>query len=427
MKERNDQIVPGSKLKRSTIVGITTVKAGIKKAGYLVQKPFLSADRLDQARRSNDEDIAKLVFKALSSLKGTALKVAQLLSMEIELLPPEYQQELAKAASRVPPINRALVRKVISNEFGRPPEKVFKQFELVPFAAASLGQVHRAVSHEGALMAVKVQYPGIAESVKGDIELIKAALKPTKFSRIYRECFDEVREVIAEELDYKKEAENTVYFRDSLNDDRLMIPKVYHAYSGKRVLATSLIKGIHLDEWLETDPSQKQRDSYGQLLVDVYLKTFMKGTVHADPNQGNYLFRKDMKLGIIDFGCVEVIEPSVQEGLIAIHNPSLIQDPDSLEEIYGKIGIFFKKNFVDPKLHRFIKKWIEWLTRPTRSEYYDFSKNDDYFLEGIKYVREFYSFIDYFKGSFTYAGKAQYGLFRMLHRIGARVSIRMVK
>ena len=172
--------IPTGKIKRSTLVGLTTTRAGIKKLGYLSQKPFLSDAKKAIKAFENDEEIAAMIFKSLSMLKGTTLKAAQMMSMEMEMIPPAYRKELAKACSQVPPINRALIRKIIIDEFDSPPEKVFKSFESEPFAAASLGQVHRAVTHKGIDVAVKIQYPGISTGVKSDIAMVKLLLKPTR-------------------------------------------------------------------------------------------------------------------------------------------------------------------------------------------------------------------------------------------------------
>ncbi len=116
-----------------------------------------------------------------------------MLSMELELIPLEYRKELEKAASNVPLINRALIRKIISTQLGGPPEKIFSSFEPTPFAAASLGQVHRAISHKGEELAVKVQYPGIAKSVKADLDILKLLLKSTRHARSFSKCSDEIK------------------------------------------------------------------------------------------------------------------------------------------------------------------------------------------------------------------------------------------
>ncbi len=422
---RSQKDIPTGKIKRGSLVGITTARAGIKKMQFLSKKPFMSEKEKDRFGRLNDEEIAKIIFKALGSLRGTALKAAQMLSMEMELLPEEYRNELAKAASSVPPINRALIRKIITTQLGDPPEKVFSSFESTPFAAASLGQVHRAVSHKGEDLAVKVQYPGIAASVTSDIDMLKALLKPSRYARIFSKCFDEVQERIAEELDYLKEAENTTWFRDNIDMDNIIIPKVFPELTTSKVLTTSMVHGLHLNEWLNTNPTKEKKDYYGQLFVDLFNHTTLnKMKIHADPNTGNYLFRDDDKLGVIDFGCVKKLSKDFVKSIKL--SPELYENFNmaKLKKFYDNFGINFNHDFVDNEFQDFLLQWVEWITRPQREAYFDFSENCEYFDEGMEHLKQFYSFIDYFEGDFTFYGRSFYGLERILQTLGARVDMR---
>ena len=207
-------------------------------------------------------------------------------------------------------MNRALVLKIVKTELG-PPETVFKSFDLVPFAAASLGQVHRATSEEGRDLAVKIQYPGMREGVQSDLDLLKGVLAPTKYSRIFKHCFPEVARKVHEELNYKTEARRTEHFKAVIPETRFVSPDVIEALSTERVLTTTRIGGLHLSSWLETRPSKAERDHFGQRLVDFFnFGVFTLSTIHADPNPGNFLFREDGRLGIIDFGCVKNLSPT---------------------------------------------------------------------------------------------------------------------
>jgi len=197
--------LPKTKFSRTRVAGMATAKASLKKAAFLSKKPFLSQTQQLTAELKNNEEIAALLFKCIGQMKGTALKLAQMLSMQMDFLPEEVRQELEKSASKAPGLNRALIRKTITTQLGKPPEELFKHFESTPFAAASLGQVHRAVTHGNEEVAVKVQYPGIATSIKSDIQLAKMLIRPTKFWKIFSDVFDEIEKKLAEELDYKIE------------------------------------------------------------------------------------------------------------------------------------------------------------------------------------------------------------------------------
>jgi predicted unusual protein kinase regulating ubiquinone biosynthesis (AarF/ABC1/UbiB family) len=417
--------VPKGKIKRSSIIGATTARAGIKKFEYLSKKPFLSDQKEKQYKDKNNEDIAKIIFSALGTLKGAPLKLAQMMAMEIELLPEAYQKELSKCAYQVPSINRALIRKVIKQELGDWPEKIFKIFEAVPFAAASLGQVHRAVSHKGDELAVKVQYPGIATGTKSDMDMLRAILKMTPYAKMLEGAITEIEARIYEELDYENEARNTKYFSENLKMDNIIMPLVYEDLSTDTVLTTSRIDGLHLDAWLNSNPTQEKRNYYGQLLCDLFSFSFHQNMlIHADPNIGNFLFREDGKLGLIDFGCVKKIEDNFMQNLKLLLSSVKKMDFKEITKMYSKIGIYYKSNIDEKYFHGFISDWIEWVTRPTRADFFDFAPSE-YFIEAKKFIPKIYSYIERFDGSMLFFGRTEYGLFRIMHRLGARVKMKI--
>lgn len=428
MDEKDKQKkIPSGKIARSGVIGAVTAKAGIKKLGYLSKKPFLSDEKGKECKERNDEDIAAMLFKALSTLKGAPLKLAQMMSMELELLPEAFQKELAKSASRVPPMNRALIRKVISSELGAPPEKLFAVFEPVPFAAASLGQVHRAVSTDGRELAVKVQYPGIAQGVKTDMEMAKALIKMTPYAGFFSGVIGEIQDRVYEELDYRKEARNTIWFQEHLNMERVIVPGVVEELSGKNVLTTTRVDGRHLNEWLDTNPGPEERNRYGQLLCDLFAtNVYRHRVIHADPNIGNFLFRDDGRLGLIDFGCVKVLEDDFAENLRLLMRGIEEEDMEKVRKMYETVGVHYKSSSNDREFRDFMSRWLEWITRPLREEYFDFAANPDYFTEGRKFIPRIYGMVDRYDGSLVYYGRSEYGLYRILHRLGARVRLKIL-
>jgi predicted unusual protein kinase regulating ubiquinone biosynthesis (AarF/ABC1/UbiB family) len=418
--------IPSGKIVRSGIIGVTTARAGIKKLGHISKKPFLSEENELISRKKNDDDIARMIFKALSMLKGAPLKLAQMMSMEMEFLPESYHRELAKCTSQVPPMNRALIRKVIITELGNPPEKLFREFEPVPFAAASLGQVHRALSHDGVEIAVKVQYPGIAQSVKSDMEMLKGIIKVTPYAGMMNGVAKEIQTRITEELDYENEAANTIWFREHSDNKSVVIPEVISKLSSKRVLTTTRIKGLHLNEWLATNPSQDKRDRSGQRLCDLFMEnTWKHRVIHADPNPGNFIFMDDGRMGVIDFGCIKSLDDTFLESIRILDSAGERNDFRKIKQMYNAIGIQYKDNSNDKEFENFIVEWIDWITKPIRSECFDFGANQDYFSEGMKLAPQMYKYVDKFDGSFLYFGRAEYGLYRILHRLGAKVKMNM--
>ncbi len=409
--------IPKGKIKRSSVIGITTAKAGLKKLEYVSKLPFIDGDKKEELRESNNDEIAKIIFSAIGMLKGAPVKLAQMFSMETERLPETYQKELIKSANQVPPISRGLIRNIIKRELGEWPENIFSSFESTPFAAASIGQVHRAESLKGKKIAVKVQYPGIAESIKSDVQMLRNILRITPFSWIIDGALTEIEEGLAEELDYRLEADNTDFFYNNLCMDNIIIPEVYREYSSERVLATSFIDGEKLDGWLYRSPDRDKRSYYGQLLCDLFISS-IKGNflIHADPNIGNFLFRDDGRLGLIDFGCVKKLSPDfIDKGNF-----------NNAEELFRLSGIKCKKSETDRESYKFFTSWIEYITRPVRSEYFDFAENTDYFNEMKIYIPEIYNYIESYHGGFMYFGRTMYGLYRLLHRLGARVSLKLL-
>ncbi len=416
--------IPTGKAARGGVVGIAAARVGVKKAGQLVSRPFLSEARREQAALSTDQDIAVIIFNALSRLRGTALKAAQLIAMEMDMVPEVLRQELSKASSQVPPMNRALVRKIIRTELG-PPEQVFSRFDPIPFAAASLGQVHAAAAEDGIPLAVKVQYPGMAEGVASDIALLRGVLTPTRYGRIFRDCFDEISRKVGEELDYRREAENTRDFSGLPNLDGYCFPEVVSRYSTATVLTTTRVEGRHPGAWLETSPSRAARDHFGQLLVDLFHRsTYDLGCIHADPNPGNYLFREDGRLGVIDFGCVKRLDEPLIRAVRAITSPDLRLDRSSLEQLLEGMGIYYREAEDPDAFAAFLAEWIDWIREPYRCERFDFSAAGDYFKRGAALGEKVAKYLERYDGSFIYYGRTWHGVLRLLEQLGATVSMR---
>jgi predicted unusual protein kinase regulating ubiquinone biosynthesis (AarF/ABC1/UbiB family) len=415
--------IPTGKLNRGRVVGVVAARASGKKLKQVSKQPFLRKEKRKALKEKTDQEIARIIFDALCVLRGTALKAAQLIAMEIDWIPEAYRRELSKASSQVPPMNRALVRKTIKTELGSP-EKVFESFESLPFAAASLGQVHRARTRDNRALAVKVQYPGIGEGVASDIKLLKGLLAPTRYGRIFAQCFDEITAKVTEELDYRIEARNTMEFHQEFRWDSLRIPTVASDYSTGTVLATDLITGLHLDQWLATRPSQSLRDQYGQLLVDFLNHCiYEKQVIHADPNPGNFLFGDDGRLGIVDFGCVKRLTPEFVQTISEITTLGQSFDLDHYEKLHNRLGIYYRPTRNRKAFSQFMSRWLAWLQQPYQSPTFDFSANQDYFSQGRRFFKDLYRYIDHYQGSFAYYGRTVQGLMRLLQKLGARVKM----
>jgi predicted unusual protein kinase regulating ubiquinone biosynthesis (AarF/ABC1/UbiB family) len=423
MNEQNP--VPRGRFIRGSILGTAVARATVKKAGNALTQPFLNAKRREQVRQKTEEDVAKLLFDACSTLRGTPLKLLQLLATERELLPEPYREQFSRSSHQVDPINRALVRKLLALELGDLKMR-FGQFDDRPFAAASLGQVHAATTLGGVPLAVKIQYPGIDFGVDADLKLVKALLSPTPWGPTFESCLGELRERLGEELDYTCEAQHTEWFYKHLSVQHVLVPHVYHELTTKRIISTERLTGSHLAEYVAMAPSLTARNHFGQLLVDLFMHSiFELNRVHADPNFGNYLFRSDGTLGLIDFGCVRNLDTSFVRTLRLLFTMKSL-DGDAIEELHRNLGVYYHSHVSRTTLRSFLLRWGQWVRKPYQSECFDYSsRNEEYFRRGFALGREAQSYISRSEGPFLYFGRAHHGLQRMLQTLGATVTHRI--
>ena len=275
-----------------------------------------TAERRKRIEAQTHEANAIRLVDAMSGLRGAFMKLGQMLSQQAHSLPEPYLRRLAELQWQAPPMHGTLMRMQVRNELGAFPEALFAEFEREPFAAASLGQVHRARLASGARAAVKVQYPGIERSLDSDFANLRTLLGALGLSREQHgeiwEAVDEVRTHFAAEVDYAREADHLEEFRRLLPDVR--IPAVHRAVSSRRVLTMDLLEGRHLPQYLRGRPSQAERDALGTRLLDLFLRQSLRlGRLHADPHPGNYLFMDDGGIGLLDFGCVKRFEDGFVE------------------------------------------------------------------------------------------------------------------
>ena len=280
------------------------------------------------ARQRTYEDAKKAgsaLLKTLGEMKGLPMKLGQMFSYIDGLAPPGYEDKvkrlLQQLRDKAPPLSAEAAELMVTNEFGVEPSRLFAHWERQPFAAASIGQVHRAVTRGGDQVAVKVQYPGIDKAVQNDLKslsMLEVVVAPLSRQYHSKETLREVTQVFLSELDYGLEAENTDLFR-RLNADlpSVVIPHVYHSLSTRRVLTNELLGGIDYEEFRKT-ASQQERDHAGITIWTFMMRSLLKhGVLYADPHPGNYRFLDGDRVGFLDFGCVKFLPPDMIHGLKA--------------------------------------------------------------------------------------------------------------
>jgi len=321
--------------------GLTAAKAGVKMgrnyARYLSRRA-VGASREDargELHARNAEDL----FGELSKRRGTALKMAQGLSMEPGVLPEQFSEILARAQYEVPAMGPALVHRLVTQALGAPPESVFAEFSTRASAAASLGQVHEARLKDGTRVVVKVQYPNVRESVDSDLRLVRGLAGRFLDKEAIDPYLGEVRDRMMEETDYRLEGNNIEEFATRFEGSRIVTPRWIPELTTERVLTMTQLDGLHLKEWLATGPTQEQRDQYGQLLWDA-IHEQVAGTsfrVHADAHPGNFLFREDGRLGLLDFGCIKTFPLTFRDGLVRLYHARMDADQDGLLRAYAEL------------------------------------------------------------------------------------------
>lgn len=414
--------IPQGQLSRSAVVGTTALKIGINR----LQGSAMSTLGFGDAAGDLDARSAQQLFEAMIKLRGTAVKLAQMLGMESGLLPEGMQKELEKSWHQVPPLNRVLVRKVLVEELGQSPEKLFAKFDSKAFAAASLGQVHKAQLPDGTPVAVKIQYPGIHVAMQNDLKLLRKLAVGLPQRKLASLSVAEIEARLLEELDYDREAQSTEWFRRNIVTDEVTVPAVFSDFSTSRVLTTMLLDVEPLDAWLQNNPQQKVRDAAAQRIYDCFAHCVNDlKRLHADPNPGNYLFQNDGSIALIDFGCTRVLSDRFVSNLPALLEAYKAQDKDQLRAAFAAFGMSYGDAF-DAAYDEVLRPFGMWLTRPLEAEFFDFGRNPGFTSCARELIHAMTRIkgIDHIAEEFLFFDRTTYGLCKIFERLGAKVRMR---
>jgi predicted unusual protein kinase regulating ubiquinone biosynthesis (AarF/ABC1/UbiB family) len=422
--------IPTSKVQRAAKIIGTSAKVGGNYVKYFAKKAINSSHTKDDLHSENANDI----YKSLSELKGSALKVAQMMSMDNNVLPQAYQDKFSLAQYNAPALSFPLIQKTFMQQTGQKPHELFDSFSKEAIHAASIGQVHEA--RKGDLhLAVKIQYPGVADAISSDLKLVKplaAQLLNVKSSEI-KLYMDEVEAKLIEETDYELELIRSSEIAQACSSLKgLRFPRYYPELSNKRILTMDWIEGEMLPEFLAKKPSQALRNQIGQSLWDFYLyqmKVVRK--VHADPHPGNFIVDSANNLCVLDFGCVKEIPSEFFDNYFQLLKPGVFEDTERLYSLYYKLDFFRKDD--SPETIEFLKdvyhEMISLLSRPFYTATFDFS--DKTFFTQIYTMGEGFSKNKTFRkmnnarGSkdAIYVMRTFFGLYSLLHLLEAEVQL----
>ena len=299
--------IPTTKIQRASKLMQTGAKVGVNYLKYYGDKMVNSNEEAkERLNQNNAEDI----YDGLKNLKGSALKVAQMLSMEKSILPQAYVEKFSLAQFSVPPLSPPLVIKSFKKYFGKHPNDLFDKFDANSVNAASIGQVHKAFK-DGKKLAVKIQYPGVADSISSDLALVKPiAIKMFNIKgKDSDKYFKEVENKLIEETNYILEVEQSkAIVMACKHIPNLKFPNYYEEYSSERIITMDWMHGEHLSEFVSHNTDQELSNKLGQALWDFYMfQMHNLRKVHADPHPGNFLVSEQGELIAIDFGCMKEV------------------------------------------------------------------------------------------------------------------------
>jgi predicted unusual protein kinase regulating ubiquinone biosynthesis (AarF/ABC1/UbiB family) len=420
--------IPTSKIERATKLFQTGAKVGINYVKYYGEK-IISTE--EKAQENLNEANAEDIYNGLKTMKGSALKVAQMLSMEKSILPRAYVEKFSLSQFSVPPLSAPLVVKSFKKYFGKHPSEIFDSFNLTSVNAASIGQVHQAEKN-GEKLAVKIQYPGIAKSISSDLALVKPIamkmfnIKGKNSDRYFKEVEDKLTEETNYILEFKQSEEIAEACKNIPN---LKFPKYYKELSSDRILTMSWMEGVHLSEFTANDINQEISNKLGQALWDFYMyQMHHLKKVHADPHPGNFLVNNNGELIVIDFGCMKSIPDDFYIPYFELAKKEHIDDPVYFEQKLYELEIlreddsaqeivFFKNLF---------HEMLSLFTQPFHQDEFDFS-DPEFFDQiaslGSKYAKS--SELKEMNGNrgskhFIYINRTFFGLYNLMFDLKAK-------
>lgn len=420
--------IPTTKIQRVSKLVQTGAKIGVNYLKYygdkITKTPEKAQERLDASNASD-------IYDGLKDLKGSPLKLAQMLSMEKNILPKAYVEKFSLAQFSVPPLSAALVVKTFKKYFGKNPSELFDTFDANSINAASIGQVHRATKN-GKKLAVKIQYPGVAESIKSDLAMVKPiAMRMFNIkgenSEVY---FREVEDKLIEETDYNLEITQSKEVTEACKHiPNIIFPSYYSALSSKQIITMDWMEGLHLSEFTKINTNQETANKLGQALWDFYMfQIHQLKKVHADPHPGNFLVSKEGQLIALDFGCMKIIPDDFYTPYFELSEKSTLNNPELFNQKLYELELLRKEDTEEEKVFftAMFDEMLRLFVSPFQETHFDFS--DEKFQQNLADFGEKYmkstklKTMNANRGSrhFIYMNRTFFGLYNLLFELKAK-------
>ena len=420
--------IPTGKISRASKLVKTGAKVGVNYIKYYGDKITKTEE---EAKQRLNEKNAEDIYDGLKQLKGSALKVAQMLSMEKSILPQAYVEKFSLAQFSVPPLSAPLVSKTFKQYFGKLPSQIYDSFNLNSVNAASIGQVHLA-EKDGKKLAVKIQYPGVAESISSDLAMVKPiAIKMFNIKgKDSDKYFQEVENKLVEETNYVLELQQSQEIVEACQHiSNLKFPNYYKELSSERIITMDWMTGEHLSEFTAYNSVQEKANQLGQALWDFYMyQMHVLKKVHADPHPGNFLVSKEIDLIALDFGCMKTIPDDFYVPYFELAVKGNIENLDFFNEKMYQLEILKNEDTKEETVFftELFHEMLSLFTQPFHGETFDFSEPK--FFDAITELGQRYSKstelrkMNGNRGSkhFIYINRTFFGLYNLMFDLKAQ-------
>jgi aarF domain-containing kinase len=417
--------MPLGSLHRFWTMGGLSTHVALAYMALWIRQWFANEGKRKQQLVETNLRVALKIIHRLGYLRGAAAKLGQALGNLPDILPDQVVDTLDRLHFDAPPMHFSLLQEMVRNEFEKDPEDVFKTFEKDAFAAASLGQVHRARLKSGEQVAVKIQYPGIARTIDSDLRNVAVLLFPARLSNDWdytKAQFEEIHRMLKVEADYQQEAKNIRRVRTLFRpEDGILVPHVYDAYSTKRILTTDYIPGVHLEAFLRSKPTQAVRNSVATKIYIAWARMYNANMNYADPHSGNYLFMADGRLALLDFGCVQQFGKEETELLKMAER--IADEPEILKAMLRRCGMT-EKQLSNADLVGLMRESCNWVLEPIRANKpFDFS-DENHLKRGIEiFARIVLKRYTRSHPMFVYWNRSVIGIRALMYQLRARVNV----
>jgi hypothetical protein len=429
LRELSHRHVPVGRLNRLWVFGTLQAKVAGAYFAWWLRRGYATPEERQRALNETHLKAALKLLNGMTYLRGAIMKLGQIIATHPDVAPEEFADVFGRLHFEAPPMHFSLLREFVRAELGADPEELFDGFETRAFAAASLGQVHRALlKGSDQRVAIKVQYPNIGRTIRDDYRNMRTLLAPMRLIGDWEALqaqFEDIGHMLELETDYEHEAENLRIARSAFTEDEgIVVPRVFPEFSTPRVLTMEYIQGLHLDRFLATNPAQELRDQFGhKISVSGFRLGYSRKLVYADPQPGNYIFMPDGRLGVIDFGCCHRQSDEDTDCWCEVER-ACYGTPEALRKANARATDLTPKQAADDSRMKLLVEWCKWAWEPLLHEgTFDFS-DPEYFRRGVKLYGELVKRrYTRSRPANTWMCKGIYGNRAMLARLKARVDM----